>query len=141
VRAFGAARRHDLVAQHTRRTEEPAEARVHVLHLGDLVHRRQVDLLLRVEAGAQRPLVLQREQTARLDEAQRLGVRQQIQRLFERHAELEQPVLRRPRLGNRAFVDSERARILPQQPRRHTSGAAVSANVMSGREAGTMRWR
>jgi hypothetical protein len=71
----------------------------------NLVHRREIDLLLRVEAGAQRPLVQQREQRSRLDEAERLRIRQHVQRELERHAEFEQPVLRAPRFAHRFVVD------------------------------------
>ncbi len=104
------------------RADMAADARVRRAHLREFVHRCEVDLLLRVEAGAQRPLVQQRQQRARLDEAQRLGVRQDVERELQRHAELEQPVLRRPRLAHRLVVDRLGPRVGGDQPRRDVVG-------------------
>ena len=46
------------VAQHARRPEMRAEARMHVADLEELLIRRAPDLLLRVEAEAHRELVV-----------------------------------------------------------------------------------
>src|SRR5688572_22502161 len=64
VRSLGTPWGDEAVANHARRTKVPADARVQRANRGDLVHRREVDLLLRVEAGAQRPLMQQRQQRA-----------------------------------------------------------------------------
>ena len=98
----------------------------------DLVHRRQVDLLLRVEAGAQRPLVQQREQRSRFDEAQRLGVRQDVERELERHAERQQPVLGRPRLASSPASYTACARGFGgDQPRRDVVGLRACRRTSS----------
>ena len=76
--------------------------------LRDLVHRGEIDLFLGVEARAQRPLVQEGDERARLHHAQRLGVRQHVHRELERHAELEQPVLRVPCVPHRALVRRQR---------------------------------
>jgi hypothetical protein len=67
--------------------------------------------LLRVEAGAERPLVQQRLQRPRLDEAKRLRVRKDVERELERHAELQQSILRRPGILHGAVVRRLRTRI------------------------------
>ena len=87
------------------------EPRVPLADLRELVHRREVDLLLRVEARAQRPFVQQRDERARLDQAQRLRVGQHVQRELERHAEREQAVLRGPGLPHGRSYTAVRLRI------------------------------
>ena len=47
---------------------------------------------------------------------------QDVERVLERHAEREQPVLRRPRVGHRLLVDRQRRGVLADQPRRHVVG-------------------
>ena len=130
------------VAQHAGRAHVARQPRVDRAHLLELVHRGAVDLLLRVEAGAHHPLVREVEQAAALVEAQRLGVRQHVERGLERHAQLEQAVLGRPGPVHRLLVDGERlARSRRSSGGVTQSGRRVSVSVSSGREAGTMRCR
>ena len=93
-------------------------------HLLQLVHRGAVDLLLRVEAGAHHPLVGEVEQAAALVEAQGLGVRQEVERLLERHAHLQQAVLGRPRPVHRLLVRRERLRVRGDERGRDVVGPA-----------------
>ena len=58
------------------------------------------------------------QQRARFDQANRLRVRQQVERKFARHAAIEQFVLRGPRVVHRALVNFARARIPADQHRR-----------------------
>src|SRR4051812_38865555 len=67
VRSFGAPRGDEAVADDTGWPDVASEARMGRAHLFDLVHRCQVDLLLRVEAGSQRPFVEQCQQRAGFD--------------------------------------------------------------------------
>src|ERR671912_2054795 len=52
MRPFGAPGRHQAVANDARRADVSRETRVHGAQLLDFVHRGEINLLLRVEAGA-----------------------------------------------------------------------------------------
>ena len=82
VRAFGADGRGDSGADVARRPEVSSERRKRGADLLDLFHRGLVNLLLRVEAGAHRPLVQQMQQRAGFDQANGFRVRQQVERDF-----------------------------------------------------------
>ena len=122
MRALGAARRNQAVADHARRADVPGQPGMDLAQRGQFVHRREVDLFLRVETGAHQPLVHQRDQRPRLHHAQRLGVGQDVHRELERHVQLEQPVLGVPRRAHRAVVGRLGDRVGGDEPRCHVVG-------------------
>ena len=128
--------------------EVAREPGVDAAHLVELVHRRQVDLFLRVEAGAQRPLVHERQERARLDHPQRRGVGQHVQRELVRHAEREQAVLgvpgvapspgRRPR-ARRGCRREPRRDVIGRGRYRRTSSAAATPAPCGAADPGSRR--
>ena len=118
VRAFGAARSDVSVADDARRTDVAAEPRVPLADLRDLVHRGEVDLFLRVEARAKRPLVQQRDERPGFDQPQRRW------RSAARRA--------RTRAARRARAAGSSQPRRPASPTRYTARACGFAAIRRG---------
>src|SRR5208283_4089806 len=89
VRSFGANGRGDAGAKVAGRPDVTGEFGLRRAKLRNLIHRSVVDLFLGVEAGAHGPFVKQVEERAGLDQANGLGVGEEIQRDFVRHAAIQ----------------------------------------------------
>ena len=89
VRTFGADRCGNSRANVARRTDDSARNRESCADLSNFFQRCLINLFLGVEAGPHGPFMQQMQQRTSFDQANRLGIRQQIKREFRRDAAVE----------------------------------------------------
>lgn len=124
VRAFGADGRGDAGAEVAGRADVAREFRMNIAELGDFVHGGLENFFLGVEASTHGPFVEKMEKRAGFVEADGFGIRENIERDFERDTTIEKLVFGRPCVEHGAIVSFLGARIRGEKHGRDVVGFA-----------------